>query len=161
MTYLNGILEDGCEDMMSVVSKYFFLPGLRLGWSLLQAVDPFIGPAAAGAILCVLTKMGLINLDPDVKNSQLIRPEVPVGNRVNEDTLAITSITHAFPGISVNVYQNLIMESFSNADAGVAAGIVHAYELSNPYIIHELLSISQGKLLFDSNTNNETLEMND
>ena len=90
--------------------------------------------------------MGLINLDPDVMDDQLIKPEVPVDDRVNGNRWQITSSTHAFPGISIRKYQNLIMESYANAEIGVAAGTVNAYGLSNPHIIHELLLITQGKL---------------
>ena len=104
-------------------------------WSLLQVVDPFIGPNAAGAILCVLRRMGLIHLDPDVMDSKLTKPEVPVDDRVNENRWQITSGTHAFPGVSIRKYQNLIIKGYANAEIGVAAGIVNAYGLSNPHII--------------------------
>ena len=62
----------GCKAMMEMTSKYYYQPGLRLGWSLLQVVDPYVGPHAAGAILSVLRKMNLINLDPSIKDEQLL-----------------------------------------------------------------------------------------
>lgn len=72
INYFNELVVDGCKSMMSVVSKYFFEPSLRLGWSLLQIVDPVLGPHAAAAILCVLRKVGLINLDPSVTDKELL-----------------------------------------------------------------------------------------
>lgn len=63
------------------------------------------------------------------------------------------SSTHAFPNVSMRTYQESIMESFLNAEAGVASGIVNG--LSNPAIIDELISIWEGKLMIELKNNDE------
>ena len=78
-------MNDGCKEIMDIVAKYFYLPGLRLGWSILQVVDPTVGPHAAGAILCVLRKLGLINLDLQVKDEQLLVREDNNNDDINND----------------------------------------------------------------------------
>ena len=51
------------KPMMAITLKYFITPSLRIGWSILQVVDPHVGPVAAAAILIVLRKMGYISND--------------------------------------------------------------------------------------------------
>ena len=43
VTYFKNIMNDGCKEIMDIVARYFYLPGLRLGWSILQVVDPTVG----------------------------------------------------------------------------------------------------------------------
>ena len=182
INYFDNLVKDGCKDMMKVVSKYFFLPSLRLGWSLLQVVDPFVGPHAAAAILCVLRKKGLINLDPSVTDEQLLAQKqvVEQANSQNKNESksenenesesenkneknkkwSVCSESEAFPGVAMQEYENMIMDSFSNASEGVAASIVKAYGLSNPAIINELIFIARGKLLKILTTNNTTIKEN-
>ena len=201
ITYFKNIMNDGCKEIMDIVAKYFYLPGLRLGWSILQVVDPTVGPHAAGAILCVLRKLGLINLDPQIKDEKLLVTEdknnnnsndidnnnlddinyntdiddnsntynkivdninnvddndgIDNNNNVVKDLWTIDSTTHAFPNVTMKSYQESIMDSFLNAEAGVASGIVNAYGLSNPAIIDELLSIWEGKLIIELKKDND------
>ena len=160
LEFFNNLMIEGCKGMMEMTSKYFYQPGLRLGWSLLQVVDPYVGPNAAGAILCVLRKMNLINIDPSIKDEQLLVDNNLV-NDENDNEWRVSSNTHSFPGVTMQMYQNTIMESFLNADVGVAPAVVNAYGLSNPFIIEELLQIASGKLLINLIDNNNLLQNNE
>ena len=160
LDYFNDLMKEGCKGMMEMTSKYYYQPGLRLGWSLLQVVDPYVGPHAAGAILSVLRKMNLINLDLSIKDEQLL-VDLNLVEEVNDNEWKVSSNTHSFPGVSMTEYQKAIMDSFYNAEKSVAPAIVNAYGLSHPSIIQELLHISEGKLLIDLIENNTNLENNE
>ena len=49
--YFDEQMKKGTEPMMEVEKKYFIFPGSKIGWSILQIADPYVGPAAAAAIL--------------------------------------------------------------------------------------------------------------
>ena len=53
----------GGEEIFGAVDvalKYFFYPALRPGWSILQVVDPHVGPGAAASILKALMQLGIV-----------------------------------------------------------------------------------------------------
>ena len=41
--YFDAQMKMGTDPMMEVTKKYFIIPGLRIGWSILQVVDPYVG----------------------------------------------------------------------------------------------------------------------
>jgi hypothetical protein len=63
------------SDVMKITLKYFFYPGLRPGWILLQVLDPYIGPRAAKSILKELRKLRLIDNLREVRNDHNVVPQ--------------------------------------------------------------------------------------
>jgi hypothetical protein len=69
--FFNQLMKRGTSSVMAVALKYFFYPGLRPAWSILQVVDPFVGPTAASALLSSLKSLGLIEYDSVVSDEEV------------------------------------------------------------------------------------------
>lgn len=54
ITFFNSLMVKGTLNVLSITLKYFFYPGLRPGWSILQVVDPYVEAHAATVILTTL-----------------------------------------------------------------------------------------------------------
>jgi hypothetical protein len=54
ITIFNSLMVKGTLNVLMIILKYFFYPGLRPGWSILQVVDPYVESHAATAILTTL-----------------------------------------------------------------------------------------------------------
>ena len=141
--FFDAKMKEGTSGMMETTMKYFLHPGLRIGWSLLQVVDPYVGPKAAAAILCALRTLKYIEFDPTFLDVELIVSNIDVAY---EDTWKVSSITHAAPGISMRKYQKLIMNEYYNSPPRLVESIVRAYGLSNLSIVQELIVLAKGGL---------------
>lgn len=141
--YFDAQMKMGTEPMMEVTKKYFIIPGLRIGWSILQVVDPYVGPAAAAAILCALRKLGHINEDDSsCSDDILLLPDTDILG----GPWTSSSETHAAPNISMRKYQDMIIEGYTAATTTVSQSVVKAYALSNTMIVNELKLIAKGNL---------------
>jgi hypothetical protein len=141
--YFEKQIKKGTDPMMAITLKYFITPSLRIGWSILQVVEPHVGPAAAAAILTVLRRLGYISSD-DVTCSDdaLLIPDI-IGIC---PTWCASSETVAAPGMSMRSYQNIIIKEYMSAQKDVACSVINGYALSNEIIINELKSITNGNL---------------
>ena len=63
INFFDSLMKKGTSTIMSLALKYFFYPGLRPAWSILQVVDPYVGSAAATAILSALKSLKIIDVD--------------------------------------------------------------------------------------------------
>ena len=61
--FFNDLMKNGTSSVLQIALKYFFYPGQRPGWVLLQVIDPYVGPLAAAAILLALKRLDLIDID--------------------------------------------------------------------------------------------------
>lgn len=136
-------IKKGTDPMMAITLKYFITPSLRIGWSILQVIDPHVGPAAAGAILVVLRKLGYVSSDDDTCSDEaLLIPDI-IGAC---PMWYISSKTVAAPGMTMRNYQNIIIKEYMSAHEEVAHSVIKGYALSNKLIINELKSIAKGNL---------------
>ena len=81
--FINNLMKEATSQVLPIALKYSFYPALRPGWSILQVVDPHVGPRAASAILKALTLLGIIE-----KEQVLDEVLVPVV----EDELPFTDV---------------------------------------------------------------------
>lgn len=171
--YFNDLMSKGTCNVLKMALKYFFYPGLRPGWSILQVVDPFVGPKAAGAILSALTILG--NIAPEDIPAPVAHVDNPVvaddnGSDIDESDIddddddvyndsgqingimmtdvewTIESTTHAAPTVLMSEYEKIITDGFLDAPREVIQGIVQAYGLGHRRIIAELKMIANGEL---------------
>jgi hypothetical protein len=144
--FFNGLMKKGTSNVLNVTLKYFFRPGLRPGWCILQVVDPYVGPRAATAILIALIKLGLIELERYLRSDNasidnedndhdtgMKRDGNDDGseqlNEINDWT--VDSSTHAAPTVTMDKYEKLIIAGFINAPLISVQGLVDALGLSH------------------------------
>ena len=58
--FVNKLMKEATSQVLPISLKYFFYPALRPGWSILQDVDPCVGPRAAASILKALMQLGIV-----------------------------------------------------------------------------------------------------
>jgi hypothetical protein len=142
VTFFNDLMVKGTSDVMKITLKYFFHPGLRPGWVLLQVLDPYVGPRAAKSILKALKNLGLIDIMREERDDQNEAPltssadnteENEVDNSSDEDEdgdidsdkeyvdnepgeniveWTTNSETHAAPTVTMAQYENIIVDGF-------------------------------------------------
>ena len=141
--YYDCKIKEGTKSMLEMTLKYFLYPGLKLGWSILQVVDPYVGPKAAFAILSALKS--LYSADHDFTSLEVDLLEEEYTGPVLE-SWRTDSETHCAPGIDMRSYQNMIVDGYINSTRPVVDSIVKAYGLLNEVIISELVMIARGGL---------------
>ena len=98
MNYFNNLIDEKTLPMITVTLKCFGKALLTLGWSLLQVVDPSIGPRAAAAIVRTLDFLKIINLESSDHNEGILKAsnEINIDENKSIRDWDISSTTHAY-----------------------------------------------------------------
>ena len=133
---LTSVDAGGAEKGMSMMAKarrYLCEESMKPGWSICHALEEYLGPHFAKALLDFLLK-------------RLRIPEEAFEAGGEEIPWTVDSGTHAYPGLTRREYENNIFSSFEGLNAEHRGGLLDAYALENPTIIAELQIIEEGGL---------------
>ena len=125
--FINNLMKEATSQVLPIALKYFFNPALCPGWSILQVVDPHLGPRAASAILKALTLLGIIEKEQVLDEGlvPVVEDELPftVVDPCESESDSDDGESDEEKSITDEIYSDENIDGFDDDDKGESEGL--------------------------------------